>query len=356
MINPQLRSALERVFGQSTISCENDPGSFSAPYIQSSLRRMAKKGRHYATVERWGETYYVNCPVCGDTKHRLGFSHLWNTCAKIKNASVYFSKTLNYCFNEQCDIRRYFDRIESNIDGTVEIKTTPKAFSAYIPEELELPAECLPIIHNDVPEYVVEYLLQRKFDLQELNDIFHIKFAPGGTVYPTSGEPYTAYEDKLVIPIIQKLKLVSYQLRTLDSANRRKYYNPAGIPKSHFLYNVDQAMEHADIVIVEGVTDVWRIGAQAVCLFGKSQSCAQRELMKTLWGYDGCCIVVLDSDADYDSLKLYKKLKYEKIFPRGVFQLCLENGDPADHKRNNLFELLEKAGAEGGWKSCGENK
>lgn len=50
-----------------------------------------------------GEQYAVNCPFCGDTRHRLYISHMWNQIIETSNHVKYHcSKHLIRCFNEDC--------------------------------------------------------------------------------------------------------------------------------------------------------------------------------------------------------------------------------------------------------------
>jgi len=112
---------------------------------------------------------------------------------------------------------------------------------------------------------------------------------------------------------------------------------------------MDRAWKFKNVVICEGVTDVWRIGEDeklslgAVALLGKNLSKMQMSVMKTLWGYDGRGIVMLDSDAKKECTTAYNFLKAYKIFPKGVKIIYLENGDPSDLSRKELLEQIGNA-------------
>jgi DNA primase len=59
-----------------------------------------------------------------------------------------------------------------------------------------------------------------------------------------------------------------------------KYLSCKGMKKSQLLYGLPQAMsEPGPVVIVEGPTDVWRLGPGAVALFGKDMSLHQQQLL-----------------------------------------------------------------------------
>ena len=61
-----------------------------------------------------------------------------------------------------------------------------------------------------------------------------------------------------------------------------KYYTAPGTPRKNILYNFGNAKNYKSIVVTEGVTDVWRIGPQAVCTLGASMSAAQTQLILSL--------------------------------------------------------------------------
>ena len=87
------------------------------------------------------------------------------------------------------------------------------------------------------------------------------------------------FEDRLLIPVIAGNVLVGWQLRRLVDLPKDPYkYLNSDMKKSAVLYNMDNAKFCRDIVICEGVTDVWRVGRNAVALFGKHCSPAQLEV------------------------------------------------------------------------------
>ena len=156
----------------------------------------------------------------------------------------------------------------------------------------------------------------------------------------------------MLIPILQGRRIISWQARTFDpDAKKFKYLFPPKCKKSTYLYNMDNALFTENCVLVEGVTDVWRVGpggsqgeSQAVALFGKSMSTRQEWMMKHLWGYDGSCVILLDPDAELVMRKLCARLRKNEIFPKGVPYLVLAKGyDPAMYGRPELLELIRQA-------------
>ena len=51
-----------------------------------------------------------------------------------------------------------------------------------------------------------------------------------------------------------------------------KYFTMPTMKKTELLYNLDQARNFNSVVLVEGVTDVWKVGPASVAMFGKTLS------------------------------------------------------------------------------------
>ena len=123
-----------------------------------------------------------------------------------------------------------------------------------------------------------------------------------------------------------------------------KYFTMPGMRKSEHLYNRDLSREHDITVIVEGVTDVHRVGPQAVALFGKVPSTRQTQLFRNVFGHN-IGIMLLDSDAGEEAEEYVKK--YSKgLFNGGLHLVRLPEGDPASHDndvprtRQELWDII----------------
>jgi hypothetical protein len=214
--------------------------------------------------------------------------------------------------------------------------------------ESELPKGCPPIISAEVPQHVKDYIHKRGFSPVELDKHYMVRYAPEGTEYGSAEDDTlrTMRTERILIPIIQRRKLVSWQARSIEDAwgntPEPKYIFPPKSKKSMWLYNMDNALFHKDMVIVEGMTDVWRVGPQAVALFGKKPSRHQLTIMKILWGYDGRCVICLDPDARKMAIWLERYLKSQNIFPRGVVVAELTKGDPADHTAEEINAIITR--------------
>jgi DNA primase len=81
------------------------------------------------------------------------------------------------------------------------------------------------------------------------------------------------YKGRAIIPVTHNEKLVSFQARACDPREPKRYLFPAGAD-SQLLYNWDQARKFESVILVEGVTDAWRVWLagyrNVMATFGKS--------------------------------------------------------------------------------------
>jgi hypothetical protein len=358
VLNLQLYNVITNVFpGEVLISNEDQPGRYSLPQGKASAYKQCKGMLEYAQVEDWGEVYHCDCPVCGDTRKRLYISHLFGSriIPKGKKTPIAFSKRLVVCHNEGCQSKHafspYLQAITEGLDknepvliqeGKEVVKQAFSGFTVSKESEIRLPKGCLSLCSDNMPKGILTALLDRRFDLHELDTEYFIRYAPAGVTWTEKGVDKTFYDDRLLIPIIQERRLVSWQARTILHSEGKKYINYGDARKSNFLYNMDRALMYPHMVICEGVTDAWRVGPNAVALFGKTVSMQQVEIMKDLWGFDGSCVIALDSDAIESAEKIAWLLKAEKVFPKGVAILRLAEGDPDEHSRAEITEKIRE--------------
>lgn len=346
VLNPGLYQALRTKFGEAPgIVNEGEEGVFSCP--PTKMHRMpGRKKRKYAHIESWGETYKMNCPVCGDSRERLFISHLYGgyTTPKTSKTRYYFGDVYK-CHNESCDLREHLNDL--HIDRNAKVETLPSKFTRIVRfDAAEIPKNCPPIDSVDVPEHITDYLISRGFDPTELSNNYFVKYVPEGTTYMDGEEEKEFFDERLLIPIIQGRVMVSWQARRAKDLHKDKYkyLNEPSCKKATYLYNMDRALFHKRIVIVEGVTDVWRLGDNAIAIFGKKPSKTQRDMMKTLWGFNGQAVLCMDPDVDTKERDdIIGLLREARAFPGGVAELRLTGGDPAEYEYSELTEMIEEA-------------
>lgn len=358
VLNPVLYKKLDEVFpGEVKVSAEGNTGSFTYPDSVDKLNKKRNR-KKYAHVTDWGEVYHVCCPNCGDTRHRLYFSYL-NGCTYKKNKStprVYFPRRIFHCKNENCrqGLEKYikqldFDDVDLNKIEREDIKLPEKkTYNKYLSVDVTVPENMLRLISDNIPGRCVEYLQSRRFSLNELDSKHACKYIPPGSTWVSADKQfdYTFREENIFIPVIQSRKLVSWQARPLRKTRKgeRKYYNMPG--SKSCLYNMDTALNYSDIMLVEGITDVWRCGDQSLAVLGSNITSDQKFCLQTIWNMDGRCVIFVEYDARKKWFKHARKFVRESTFKNGVCLIGMSEGrDPADHTEKEI-EILFKYGLE----------
>jgi hypothetical protein len=365
MLNVPLYNALVRRFGVGAVHVhkEDVQAEYELPNVVNASSIWEDKGNGKgrcaisARLINWGEVYQLNCPRCGDTRERLYISHMFakTKAHKIggRAVTVMFGRVY-ICHNEQCDLYNELRQVVADIraaedkplglpgSGVTKIKTVKHQRKQA--DNAALPQPSYPLLDVRVPTSALAYLLGRRFipgGESGLATKYDLHYAPEGAVYLEDGEEKRFYDERLVIPVYRGRRVVSWQARVMRPAKRFKYINMPGFPKTELLYNMDNAWEHRDVVLVEGVTDVWRVGDNAVCGFGKTLATDQIEIMRILWGYCGRLLIVLDPDASAAALEIKAKLDKADVFPRGVFIYTLPDArDPADYDTDEIRGML----------------
>ena len=352
-LNKRLHCALIEVFGDVGVHNVGNPGAFSLPPSNGSMLRKHKhRDKKYAHVEDWGETYSVRCPVCDDHKQRLYISYFTGKIIE-KSGTAWQFGMVGTCHNEKCHIREELLEIvrisEDYTDVEVEEVTLKAAvtYKTFVKTNVSLP-KAFPLYASNVPPHVLQYLWDRGYDPSELAKNHEIRYMPADTLLWTKedGEEVKSFEDRILIPVIQGLCVTGWQARVVDKnyTGKCKYLFPStqGLHgKSTWIYNMDKAKFHQDMVICEGVTDVWKIGPQAVCTFGKSLSERQMYIMQMLWEYKGSCVICADFDAIAQWEKNADILRKRKIFPKGVAVIPFPEGyDAADYDPETLTTMI----------------
>jgi len=104
------------------------------------------------------------------------------------------------------------------------------------------------------------YLTRRGFNPEEIIRMWKV----GGT------EKHNPYQWRLFIPIFNQGQMISWDTRAIGSEIEKRYMAAPEecevMPRKNILYGSDYARD--TIIVVEGYTDVWRIGPGAVATMG----------------------------------------------------------------------------------------
>jgi hypothetical protein len=115
-----------------------------------------------------------------------------------------------------------------------------------------------------------------------------------------------------------------------------KYFTSPGLDKGRVLYNYLNARNYSFVVVTEGVFDAFSVGPSAVCLFGKTPTETQLNLLKTYWED---IILLLDPDAHKEMRATFEHLSRSVK----VTAVLLEGQkDAGDMERGEIWRQIAK--------------
>ena len=125
--------------------------------------------------------------------------------------------------------------------------------------------------------------------------------------------------------------------------------NNPGFAKSAVIYNYDQAMGYEVIAVVEGITDVWKVGVWGMALFGKTMSQRQLALLadaaerRQKW-----MVLIGDASTKRDAaaaswMENFFRLRERSRRPKRIWLHVCEEGDPGDRTPDELHDIVNKA-------------
>jgi DNA primase len=193
----------------------------------------------------------ISCPFCYDTSTHGGFNlekgnySCWR-CGKHQIEEIIKILT-------RCKPHHAFEIVKAYTGASL-IKQPPKT-------ALHKPTGALKLIgQTPLTNTHQNYLAKRGFNPSYLSKKYYLR----GT------GPIGKFKHRIIIPIILNGEIISYQTRDITGIAELRYKpcpkEEEVIPYKHTLYNIDSCYDKA--IILEGVTDVWRMGNGAVATFG----------------------------------------------------------------------------------------
>lgn len=350
MLNKPLYNALCEAFdGDVRIIGEGNPLIvLNPPKVTGRWRKDLSEVRIASDmVDEGGEHYAVNCPFCNDRKHRLWVCHAWGSFVELEGFHIPVSRALVHCYNELCLTEhdnwvKFCEMLEGkwkpapveHASGSSSIDFKPSQF----PE---------PTWHVNLPGIdtrVQQYLTGRGYNLDELARVWDFRVGK-----------IDIYDIPVVImPVTYNGTYKFWQARYpmtgdvperfSDGRVKPRYYLPSGSKKSSVLYNLHNAIKTDYVVLVEGIFDAVRVGTSGVAMFGKMLSTLQEQMLYNM-AYNKKIVVIPDMD-DPDAIHIARKavdgMNVRQIFKEGVYLLELENGDPAEYKREELWASIKR--------------
>jgi len=282
------------------------------------------------------------CPFCsGNPGNHLGFC--------LDPSSIFHGRFVCH----RCGGKNTFQVISKLLQITEEEKVWGLLFRYHITRSAPLPVtkpklRMKPLRNVNLPPKTmclgkvlgaVRYLRKRGFDFEELEALWGVQATgPGSLVNTERGSLDFSY--RLIIPIYHQDKLVTYQGRDWTGKSTKKYlFAPPEIESrsaKNLLYGLEK-VESDEVVLMEGVTDVWRYGKGAVACFGISYS--QQQMLELAKRFTKV-IVVFDWEARarLQARKLIKELEEWGV---DCTMVKLPKGkDPAEMNREELKGLV----------------
>lgn len=269
----------------------------------------------------------IQCPFCMDGSNHLGInlkSNLFSCWAcnekgsvlklikKIKEISHYQAKVLasNYVT----------DNITYNTDEKYD---SEDVLGDQDNKKLVYPTG----IVSEMPEVHRKYLISRNFKSYKLTKKYDLKFT-----FNTGNLRF-----RIIAPIYNNHIAVSWIAADVIRENSdvppyiKCSLENSIISANECLYNIDSVKTTA--IIVEGITDVWRIGDGSVATMTKSINDSQINQLITY--HVNSVFVMFDSDAFDKAQESAKKLS--AFFKTEIIQL--DKGDPADLSNDEVLDI-----------------
>lgn len=184
-----------------------------------------------------------------------------------------------------------------------------------------------------------KYLEDRRFDAELLEKVYGLQ----GTGH------LGKYAFRIVIPIIYRRKMVSWQTRDITGKAGLKYITCVQqkeiIHHKHVLYGMD-LVKGKSCAIVEGVTDAWRLGPGTLATFGTGFKAEQAQLIAKNFNR---AFLIFDAEeaAQQTADEMAWRLSHQGVEVRLIE---LETGmDPGDMEQDGANALMREIGI-GGWK------
>jgi len=265
----------------------------------------------------------INCPFCSDPSNHCGINieskifTCW-VCAEKGNAIKLVTELESCSYKEAINIMQDFG------EHFTRQQDLPLLLSDGTGNRSQ---GVLPITSQDnLPKMHTKYLLFRKFSPEYLIHKYKIK------AVHTIGR----YRFRIIAPFFLRSELVTFTAR--DVTGRRSPPYLACPDKSSIvsikktLYNIDTVRKKA--LLVEGITDVWRIGDGSIANSGVTFTDEQVELLMEREVEE--VIIVFDKGANRQA-DIYAEALATVI--KRVRMVILADGDPAEQPPEIIEEI-----------------
>jgi hypothetical protein len=245
------------------------------------------------------DTKLFSCWKCGEKGSIVKLIHALETCSWAQAHSI---------------VKQFHSYLSPNI---IEEDWKP-------PQQIKIPSG---VVKEFSPLHK-EYLIQRGFDPDYLIQKYHL----------LAGGPVGFFKFRIIIPYLLDHEPVTYSGRDITGKAKSKYRhlpnNQAILPAKKTLYNLD-TVKDGKCILVEGVTDVWRIGDGCVATSG-TQVTSEQILMLSDYGIKKL-LIAFDNDAIDEADKL--AIKCSAVIPEVKVAELPAGKDPCDLEEKEIKEL-----------------
>ena len=184
-----------------------------------------------------------NCYICGETGHITKLIKEIDKCSWQKANKTY---------------RNFSQEIPNNIKKKIILKQITKT---------NLPKNATP----NIPRKAKNYLIKRRFSPDYIINKYRLQY----------GGIFGRYKFRLIVPFYLNGRLITFSSIDITNEQIPKYKHQkiedTIIDPSRTLYNIDSVKDK--MILVEGITDVWRIGDGCCATMGKTVSQEQLNIM-----------------------------------------------------------------------------
>ena len=354
MINKALYNKVLSVFHRVEILNEGQqPRLKRDPYSGWRIDRDLK--------DAYGETYRVNCPVCGDRKGHCYISALSFTTPVLDGEVMRPAPLLIHCFRRDCfknnpeAIKAVADKIMTGDPISLDCVEDEAVFgsdsSASIRgTDYETLLKWQPDYHpitEDAPAEVLDYVAKRGIRNEDIEEL-RIGW---GRCWNFKKNEFIDKGNWLLFPLQDQTGLRGFQSRRLTDGPM-KYFFDARTPKKMCLYNRERASRYHIVAIAEGIIDALHIGRCGMAYFGIQPSAPQVQLIqqdgakmvlyvpdqKKHYTPDGIC----DLDPPAIADKLITEWNRKELFPWGAYRVDVPKGDAGECTMSEIWEAILK--------------
>lgn len=196
--------------------------------------------------------------------------------------------------------------------------------------------------YSKLTPYYKKYLENRNFDPDYLEEEWGLL-----QTGPSSFLDNISYSHRILIPIRWNGEIVSFQGRDITGKSERKYLacskRREKIHHKNILYGKQEQWKTASgIIVVEGVTDVWRLGPGSVATFGIK---FKMEQVMALSKINDRFFIVFDSDQDAQNQAKILSTKLKALGKQvHIEKIADDPGSMKQDDANHLVKMLLKGG------------